>query len=217
MTLKLIGAGLSPFVRKVRVVLAEKGLTYEHDPMIPISVSDEYKGLHPMGKVPTLLDGDRVLPDSSAICRYLENTAPEPALYPVDAYEHARALWLEEFADAGLIDGTIVLFQERILGPLFFKREGDEAKVEEALNQTLPPFFDYLERELGDADYMLAGRFTIADVALGAQFASFALGRGEVDASRWPGLAAYVERLYSRPSFKALIEEDAAAFEALRG
>ena len=54
MSLKLIGASISPFVRKVRVVLAEKGLSYEHDPMVPLGVSDDYRRLHPMGKIPVL-------------------------------------------------------------------------------------------------------------------------------------------------------------------
>lgn len=217
MSLKLIGAALSPFVRKARVVLAEKGLSYEHDPMVPFGVSDEYKRMHPQGKIPVLVDGDRVIPDSSAISLYLERTHPEPALYPSDAYELARAVWYEEFADSGLITGTIVLFQERLLGPVFFKRAGDEAKVADALTKTLPPFFDYLERELGDADTFVANRFTIADVALGSQFASFSHGGGEVDPGRWPKLAAYVERVHARPSFKALIEEERAAVQAMKG
>ena len=46
MTLKLIGNGLSPFVRKTRIALAEKGLAYEHDPMVPVGVSAEYKKKH---------------------------------------------------------------------------------------------------------------------------------------------------------------------------
>jgi glutathione S-transferase len=209
MSLKLIGNGLSPFVRKVRVVLAEKGLSYEHDPMVPFGVSAEYKRMHPLGKIPTLVDGDRVVPDSSAICLYLERTHPQPALYPSDPYELARAVWYEEFSDGGLINGTIPFFQERVLGPLFFKRPGDEAKVKQAAEQTLPPLFDYLEASLGDADYLVADRFSIADVALGALFVNYRHGRGEIDASRWPKLAAWVERVHGRPSFKALIEEDA--------
>ena len=81
---KLTGSSLSPFVRKVVVLGAEKGLSFERDPMIPIGVSDEYKAKHPLGKVPLLEDGDRVIPDSSAICAYLERLHPKPALYPSD-------------------------------------------------------------------------------------------------------------------------------------
>ncbi len=217
MSLKLIGTHLSPFVRKVRVLLAEKGLTYEHDPMMPFGVSDEHKRMHPLGKVPVLTDGDKVIPDSSAICVYLEKTHADPALYPSDAYELARALWFDEFADAGLINGTIVLFQERVLGPVFFKREGDQAKIDTALNETIPPLFDYLERELGDDDWLVGKRFSIADIATGIQFVSFAHGKGEVDAERWPRLAAYVERVVTRPSFKAIIEEEQAIMKSMAG
>lgn len=211
MSLELIGAGPSPYVRKVRVALAEKGVAYEHDPMVPFGVSDAYKRMHPLAKIPTLKDGDRVVPDSSAILVYLEGLHPEPALYPHDPYARARAVWMEEFADDGLVKGTAPFFQERVLGPVFFKREGDEAKVEHAAAETLPPLFDYLERELGDAEWLVDGRFTVADIAVGSQMANYAHGRGEVDAARWPRLAAYVARVHARPSFKALIEEDRKA------
>ena len=217
MSLKLIGNHLSPFVRKVRVFLAEKGLSAEHDPMVPFGVSDEYKRMHPMGKIPTLVDGDKVIPDSSAICTYLEKVQPDPALYPSDAYELARAIWFEEFADGGFINGSIVPFQERVLAPVFFKRDGDEAKVEKALTETLPPYFDYLDREIGDDDWLVGNRFSIADVSTATQFVSFALGKGQVDSDRWPGLAAYVERVSARPSFKAIIEEEQAMLQAMAG
>lgn len=208
MSLELIGAGLSPFVRKVRVVLAEKGLAYQHDPMIPFDVSDAYKRMHPLGKIPTLRDGERVIPDSSAALVYLEAIQPEPALFPSDPYERARAVWLEEFADGGLAPATGAVFQERVLAPIFFKREVDEARVEKALTETIPPLFDYLERELGDAEWLVAGRFSVADVAVASQLVNFAHGGGEVDAARWPCLAAWAARTHARPSFKALIEEE---------
>jgi glutathione S-transferase len=215
MSLKLIGASISPFVRKVRAFLAEKNLSYEHDQMVPFGVSDEYKLMHPLGKIPVLTDADKVIPDSSAICVYLEKTQSEPALYPSDAYELARALWFEEFADTGILNGTIVLFQERLLGPVFFKRDGDEAKVEEALNEVLPPCFDYLERELGDNDWLVGNRFSIADIATATQFVNFAHGSGQVDAGSWPRLASYVERSLTRPSFKAIVEEEQAMIKSM--
>ena len=216
MALKLIGSGISPFVKKVRAVCAEKNIAYEHDPMIPVGVSDEYKRKHPQGKVPCLEDGDRIVPDSSAICAYLERLHPEPALYPSDAYEHARAVWYEEFADVALISGTGVLFSERVLAPIFFKRESDTAQIENAENEILPPFFSYLENALGDANWFVADRFSIADIALGGQFANFSLAEGVVDVGRWPRLSAYVDRVLARPSFKTLVEEDRAGVEQMR-
>jgi len=217
MSLKLIGAHISPFVRKVRVVLAEKNLSYEHDPMVPFGVSDEYKKMNPLGKIPVLTDGDKVLPDSSAICVYLEKIQPEPSLYSDDAYELARTLWFEEFADAGFLNGTIVPFQQRILRPIFFKEETEEDKIEEALTVTLPPFFDYLEQELGDNDWLVGNRFSLADIATASQFVSFHHGDAKVDAERWPRLAAYLDRVLSRPSFKAIVEEEKAMIKGMKG
>jgi glutathione S-transferase len=216
MSLTVIGSGVSPFVRKVLVTLSEKGLEFEHDPMVPFGVSDEYKLKHPLGKIPTLLDGDRVIPDSSAILVYLERIHPQPALYPEDPYDYARAVWYEELADNGLAAGTGAYFVERVLAKLFFNREGDEAVVEEAATNVLPPLFDYLERSLGDADWFVGNRFSIADIAVGSPFANYSYGDGAVDAARWPALAAFVQRVHSRPSFKELIEKDRAGIEAMR-
>jgi glutathione S-transferase len=205
-------------VRKVRVALAEKGIGYEHEPLIPFGVPEEYKRRHPLGKIPTLLDGDRVIPDSSAILAYLEAMAPTPALYPQDPYERARAIWLEEFADAGLTaKGLVIPFQQRVINAIFFKQPADEAAIREAVEGTLPPLFDYLEREIGDAEWLVGGRFSVADVATGSVFVNFGHGGGEVDAGRWPRLAAYLGRVHARPSFKGLIEEDRQALAQARG
>ncbi|MBM4385218.1 MAG: glutathione S-transferase family protein [Deltaproteobacteria bacterium] len=129
MALKLIGAGLSPFVRKVRVVLAEKGLAYEHEPLTPFGPNPEYRKLHPLGRIPTLTDGDKVIPDSSAIVVYLEKIAPNPPLISADAYQAARTTWYEEYGDSALVAAAAVFFQQRILFPLFMKKPGDEAVV----------------------------------------------------------------------------------------
>ena len=56
------GVNASPFVRKVRVAMLEKGLDYDLEPVMPIGVSDEFKKLSPLGKIPVYQDGDFVLP-----------------------------------------------------------------------------------------------------------------------------------------------------------
>jgi glutathione S-transferase len=217
MTLKLIGNGLSPFVRKTRIAFAEKGIAYEHDPMVPFGVSAEYKRKHPLGKIPCLEVDGRPLPDSSAIIAYLERIQPTPALYPSEPFDYARAIWFEEFADAGLLTGAVPFFAQRVIGKLFFKREPDEALVQKAATEILPPLFDYLEQEIGSNDYLVGNRFTIADLSVGSILVNFRHGKGEIDTKRWPRLAAYVERIHSRPSFKGLIEEDQRAIKAAGG
>lgn len=207
MSLTVIGTGLSPFVRKVRVFLAEKNVQYENEPLVPFNVSDEFKQISPLGKIPVLRDGERTLPDSSVICTYLERKHPEPSLYPADDFDFARALWFEEFADTRLVEKTAPVFGERIVNKLFLKQPCDEDRVKQLVDEEMPPCFDYLEGEIGDAEYLVGGRFSIADIATAGPFVNLSYAGVELDAGRWPRLAGLVARVWARPSFKALIEE----------
>jgi glutathione S-transferase len=204
----LYGAGLSPFVRKVRVVLAEKQVAYDHDPVLPFNVSAEYKAISPLGKIPAYRDEHGALADSSVICAYLEKRHPTPALYPTDPYEYARALWFEEYADSAIVgvSGAKIFFP-RVVAPRFFNQPADEVAIGKAIAEDLPPLFDYLESQLA-GDWLAGGQFSIADVAVGTQFVNMRLAGVTLDAQRWPKLARYVARVHERPSFKALIDED---------
>jgi len=91
MALTVLGGGVSPFVRKVRVVLAEKGLDYQHENVNPFGPPEGWREISPLGRIPAFKDGDKVINDSSVICAYLERRFPKPALYPTDDYEYARA------------------------------------------------------------------------------------------------------------------------------
>ena len=210
----LYGAFGSPFVRKAIVVLSEKGIKYEHEPVVPFGPNVEYRKIHPLGKIPAYRDGERTLPDSSVIAAYLERTHPEPALYPTDPYDYARALWYEEFGDGGLapVLGAKIFFA-RVIGPRFMNQPADESAIKKVLDEEVPPLFDYLEKEIGDKQYLIGNRFTIADIGIATQFVNFKLAGCSVDKKRWPKLAAYVERIHERPSFKAVIETEVAAFK----
>jgi len=210
--MKLYGAPQSPFVRKARIALEEKGLPYELEPLVP--------GLHPLGKMPVLRDGDVVVPDSSVICAYLERKHPAPALYPEAPADLARALFLEEYADARMAEGMGPIVLERILKPQLFGQPTDEARLRElqdaaaarwfgrstsAAGQPLASVMDYLESQLPEGRDSVLARFSIADVALGAHLGWLEPAGLALDTKRWPRTARYYEALRARPSFKTAL------------
>ena len=210
----VIGAPASPFVRKVRVVLAEKKVPYDLEPVVPFALPPEFRKVSPLGKIPAFRDGDRTLADSSIICAYLEKKHPQPALYPADAYEFARALWFEEYGDSALTQNlTGTFFFQRIVGPMFLKQKTDEAALKKAEEQDLPPLFDYLQSQLDGSEFLVGNRFSIGDVGIATHFVNAAHAGFRLDAGRWPKLAAYVDRILGRPSFKSLIEEESKFFK----
>jgi glutathione S-transferase len=204
----LHGVNLSPFVRKVRFALAEKGITVEQNQIVPFGAPDSFKKLSPLGKIPVWEDGDLVLPDSSVIIDYLEHVHPEPALYPTEPGQRGRALFYEEYGDTKVTPTLSTVFFQRFVRKNFFKEEPDEAVIAASLTEELPGVLDYLAGELGDNDYLVGNRFSIADIAVSTAFVNFRLGGESVDAARWPTIAAYVDRVFSRPAIKPLVEAD---------
>jgi glutathione S-transferase len=207
----LHGVPPSPFVRKVRAFLAEKGLPYELRPVPPFppaNATPEFRRMSPLGKVPAYSEGDFSISDSSVICAYLERTHAEAPLYPADARDYARALWLEEYADTKMAETLGAVFFNRIVKERFLGQKSDEAVVRRALDEQLPGVLDYLEGQLGDASYLVGGRFSIADIAVCTQLQQLRHAGETLAAARWPRLAAYAERILSRPSFKGALADE---------
>jgi len=216
MSIIIHGVNASPFVRKVRVALAEKSIPYELRPQMPGAAlsSPEYLKMSPLGKIPCLQDGDYALPDSSCIIAYLERTHPKPALYPEDPKEFGQALFFEEYSDSKLADTLGGVFFQRVVRKLIFKQEGDETIARKKIDVEAPPVFDWLEDRIGDREWLMGTRFSIADLAVGSPFVNYSHAGERPDAKRWPRLTAYLERVHSRPSYKALIEEEGQTFKA---
>jgi glutathione S-transferase len=205
------GVSPSPFVRKVRVFLREKGIDHELKLVAPFGITDEFRKISPLGKIPVYEEGDFTTPDSSVICAYLERTHPEPPLYPAAPKDYARALWFEEYADTKLADQVGPVFFERAVKPKMLKQQTDEGVVQQAL-AGLPAFLDYLEAQVGERDFIVGNGFSIADIAIATQLQQLVHGGEPVDATRWPRLARYASGILGRPSFRALIEEDDRMF-----
>jgi glutathione S-transferase len=220
MALIVYGASLSPFVRKVRVVLAEKGLAYEHDQVSPFTPPPTFLEISPLKRIPVLRDTDlaepNTLPDSSIICDYLEHKFPKPALYPNDAYERGRALWFEEYADSVLAQACgLGLFFERVVKKML-RQPTDEAVVAATLKEKLPPLFTYLDKEIGARKFLVGDRFSIADISVCTMLVNFEHAGETIDPARWPQLFRYVNEVHARPSFKACIDEETPLVQRFR-
>jgi glutathione S-transferase len=217
MGIVIYGAALSPFVRKVRVAAKEKNLAYEHVHVDPFKRPEDYFELSPFGRIPAFKDGDHVLADSGVICCYLDSKYPEIPLYPNDPYLRARTLWFEKFGDYELAPAaTFGVFRNRVLMRLL-GQSCDESEVADTLNNKLPPLLDYLEKELGDNEFIVNNQLTVADIGIATHFVNMGLGGEKIDAARWPKSAAYVERILARPAFAELVAKEHAFVQKYLG
>jgi glutathione S-transferase len=221
MALIVYGAAVSPFVRKVRVVLAEKGLPYGIEQINPFSPPADFVEISPLKRIPAFRDTDLPEPnnhlaDSSVICDYLEHKYPNTPLYPKEPYARARALWFEEYADSQVAANLVrPFFFERIVKKLI-GQQTDESVCETAKLKHLPDVCGYLEKELGGNHYLVGNAFSIADIAIATMFVNLRHAGEAIDSARWPKLAAYVARIHARPSVKALIEEETPFVQRFR-
>ena len=201
---RIIGSYLSPYVRKVLVVLDLKGVPYEIDPIVPFLGDERFSSLSPIRRIPVLIDDAVTLADSTVICEYLEERHPAPALLPRDVVQRARARWLEEFADTRMGEVFIWrLFNQVAIRPYVWGEETDRDVVARALREDVPQVLDYLESQL-PARGFLFGDLSIADVALATFFRNAAFARFRVDADRWPRTAGLVARVLDLASFAKL-------------
>ena len=163
----LLGASISPFVRKVLVVAAEKGITFEHRPTNPRSSDDpDYLVASPFRKIPALKDGDYSLCDSTAIVAYLDAKFPNPAAIPVEARARGTAIWFEEMSDTILAPAVSKVFLNRVVMPVFLNMPGNEVEATEALTATLPPVLAYLESVAPANGFLVGDSFSIADISV---------------------------------------------------
>jgi glutathione S-transferase len=185
----------STFSRRVHMVLLEKGIPFEPivlDMAKRAHKAPEYLARNPYGRVPTIVEDDFVLYESTAILEYLEATHPDPPLVPPDARGRALVSMHMKLADLELGTAT---------GPLLFpKRFLPKEKWDlEAMNKArigIQRQLGVLEQQLGDQTWLLGERYTLADVCY-TPFAEFFPIMG-VDVP--PAVTFWAARLLARPS-----------------
>ena len=204
------GSSMSPFVRKVLAFAAEKDIELETRPLGLGSDDPEFRQASPFGKIPALRDGDFGISDSTAIIAYLDALKPEPELIPAEPKARARTIWYEEFGDTILAACGTKMFFNRVVAPRFLRRDGDLAAADKAERDELPPILDYIEKVLPKSGWLVEDRLTLADIAVASPFANFRHLGLDLGLERRPKLAAFIDRMLERPSFKSWVDRETA-------
>lgn len=213
--INLIGAPLSPFVRKVRVYLEERNIPFTAEMALPGSNDPAFRKLSPLGKIPAFTDGDVAISDSSVILAYLE-AKNGAALVPEQPAQLARALWFEEYGDSAEFDIFIAgIFFPQVVAPRLHGTEPDSSAIEKSVAR-LPEVFDYLEGEI-NGEFLVADRLTVADIGVVSPFVNLQYAGHQPDSAKWPKLASYVAGIMARPSFRAAMSDEAEAMQKMAG
>ena len=156
--LKVHGVHGSPFVRKVLITLELKGLDYEMVAQMPFTGDEEYRKLNPLGKIPTLVDGDLTLGDSKVICRYLEAAYPRcPSSLPLQ--DKAMADWYDDLRQ-DLLQNSLPGFS---FSALCVRGPSNRSLTRHSLaisSRKLPPLLSYIEGAAARARLYLRRLYT---------------------------------------------------------
>lgn len=197
--MKLIGSFTSAYVRKARVVLAEKKLDYQFELENVWSAETKIASSNPLGKVPCLVmeDGSTMY-DSRVIAEYLDTLTPVCKLLPQNSRDRANVKVWEALAD-GVLDAAVLAYLERTWRPAEQQSQGwferQMGKVHGGIK--------VMAENLGEQPFCMGIHYTLADVAVGCTLGWLAFRFPDI---AWrdthPNLARLFDKLSERQSFK---------------
>lgn len=202
---------LSPFSRKVRLVLAEKGIEVELIEERYWEERPEFLRMNPSGKVPVLKTDKLTLAESSAICEYLDETHPEPALLPTDVEKRAETRRLVSwFDDKFYREVTLNLLGERLLKKV---RGGGypESKNVKAGSKNIRYHLKYMTYLLDRRRWLAGDRMSMADFSAAAQISCLDY-ISDVDWNNYEQVKDWYAKIKSRPAFRSLLADQLPGF-----
>ena len=197
--MKLIAAPVSPYSRKVRIVLAEKRIEYDLIVDSPLDPATHVPEFNPLGKIPVLvLDDETTLFDSRVIVEYLDNASPVGRLIPDEIRQRIQTRRWEALAD-GCIDAAIAVVMEHrrpteLQNTEWIARQ--QGKVERALRA--------MSEGLARRAWCTGDSYNLADVAVGCALGYLELRMPDLNwRKQYPNLAQLFDKLSKRASFKS--------------
>ena len=197
--MKLIGSFTSPYVRKVRVVMADKKLDFSFEQENVWVPETTIQQVNPLGKIPCLVMEDgSTLYDSRVIAEYLDTISPVCKLLPPNGRDRTEVKVWEALAD-GVLDAAILVFLERRERP----PEQQSAKWIERQMGKVHAGLREMSARLGDSAHCMGVHYTLADVAVGCALGWLAFRFPDIDwRGDYPNLARLSDKLAERASFR---------------
>ena len=196
--MKLIGALASPYVRKARIVLAEKKIDYQLVLETVWAPDTAIHDFNPLGKVPCLVmeDGEAVF-DSRVICEYVDTLSPVGKLIPPSGRERVEVRCWEALAD-GALDAAVLIRLEGTQRPPEQRCESWVARQRKKIDEALVA----MSQGLGANAWCAGNRYTLADISVGCALGYLDFRMPEAEwREQHPNLARYFEKLSQRQSF----------------
>jgi glutathione S-transferase len=196
--MKLLASPLSPYTRKVRVVLAEKRIECELEIVDVAPVDNPVNRHNPLGKIPTLLlDDGTALYDSRVIVEFLDNVSPFSRLIPDDNRDRVQVRRWEALADGVLDAGLLVRYES-----LRDRNEQSRAWADKQLAR-MQRGMAQMAAELNGRGWCHGDRYSLADIAVGCCMGWLGFRKpGGLDwHGEYPSLAKHYGKLMERPAF----------------
>ena len=195
--MKLIGSPTSPYVRKVRVVFAEKKLDYQLEIENVWEPTTKIQNHNPIGKVPCLLiEENESLYDSRVIVEYLDTLSPVGRLIPQAGRERANVKCWEALGD-GLLDAAVTIVKEK-------QRPAEQisqAWIDRQLSK-IHAALATMSKGLGDQSFCTGINYSLADIATGCALGYLDFRFPEIDwRTPYPNLAKFYDKVAARQSF----------------
>jgi glutathione S-transferase len=195
----------APNPRRVRVFMAEKGVAYDTIEVLianSANMTPEFRQKNPISLLPVLeLPDGRILRESIAICRYIEELHPEPNLFGADAWERAQVEMWNRHAELELLWPISQVF--RNAHKFWEGRIKQSPEFATIMRELIGERFVWFDSELAKRPYLAGERFTVADITALCAIDFAKVSSIRIDPATHPSLAAWHARVSERPSAKA--------------
>ena len=208
---RLFHLPLSPFCRKIRLVLAEKKLDVDLVEEPVWEKRADFLKKNPAAKIPILSIGNNILAESNAIFEYLEEVYPSPALLPAESLDRFEARRISAwFDDKFNNEVSSKLLYERVNKKLFRQGYPDSQAIKKGLH-ILKFHLSYFDSLLSERNWMAGRELTVADFSAAAHFSVLDY-IGDLDWSITENLKEWYMKLKSRPAFRSILKDQVPGF-----